>query len=422
MRILRLAALGALCACAPLAHAADSIVRHDIPATLAEADGAWRVHGEHWDRSVVWGPPSANLLTNFGNMYNLNIVHEPDDPEYPFKGWFFGWAKDACNPGFPGCDAIYAARSPGIDGPWEVYSGGGAWDATMDPSLWVPVIAAQDEFFDEWHNGDPAVVRHEGRYYMAYSSTGHNLDGLMSHHVGPDGEGDTDGSILCVMGAVSDDGIHWERTAMPILMNPDDVGGATVDGHDIHMFGSYHRPSLMRQDGVWRLWFDYWGGDAMGGSMGYAENHGDFMDPDQWVVLRAADFPLLAQFPNPNVVRVGDLYFAYSDKAGYDHLGHAAGWTGRKIAEAVSTNGINWIILGYMQPDEDAAANHVPEALVLEEDGEPALYLFYATQRGGPPGAYDYQYDNIRYRRRHFAPGELDYYRALCAKFMTPDW
>ncbi|MGQ9732998.1 MAG: hypothetical protein ACUVX8_17205 [Candidatus Zipacnadales bacterium] len=56
-------------------------------------------------------------------------------------------------------------------------------------------------------------------------------------------------------------------------------------------------------------------------------------------------------------------------------------------------------MLGFIEPDSDTPANHVPEAFVLDNNGELWIILFYACQNGGEPD-YDYRYSRIRYMRR----------------------
>jgi len=343
------------------------------------------------DRTALWTRTGRNLLYGFGNMYNLHVLDTPERP-YRYRGWFFGWAVKDCNrqiPDYEGCDAIFAARARNLDGPWEVYCGNGQWDAAMRPDLWRPVFSPQKEPYDSWHNGDPTVVHVGKRYCMAYSSVGHNKDGI------PFGvAGDTDGSILCIMGAVSEDGVRWTRSKAPILMHEGDFGAPHVPGADAHLYGSYHRPSLLYEKGTFRLWFDYWAGESDGLSMGYAECKGDFLDPKAWNVVRAGSTPALRQFPNPDVVRVGDRLFAYGDPP----EGSSHPWIARKITEAVSRDGLSWTILGHVKPDPDAAAIHVPEAFVERAGRSWKIHVFYACQIGGDP--YDYRYNRIRCMKR----------------------
>lgn len=134
-----------------------------------------------YDREVqapnVWERDQKNLLWNFGNMYQP-CVREVPDKEYPFRMWFFGWASEDCNPGFPGCDSIYLARSNDLQA-WEVYAKEGKWDKEMNPKKWVPVLAADEKTeYGSWHIGDPSVVLKDGTYYMAYT---HQPPELSSH-------------------------------------------------------------------------------------------------------------------------------------------------------------------------------------------------------------------------------------------------
>lgn len=341
------------------------------------------------DRSDLWQRSEQNVLSGFRNMYNPHIVWEPG-ADYPFRMWFFGWATDDCNPGYSGCDAIYHARGKSLD-QWEVYAGNAGWDVSMQPETWVPVITAENKPWDQWHNGDPSVVLYQGRYYMAYSSTGFDLDGIMYGQ-----PGDTDGDLICIMGAVSDDGIHWKKSERPILIYEPEIGqpGYRPEQDDAVRHGMYHRPSLMRDGGRWRMWFDYWRDSQYGTCMGLAETEGEFLDPAAWRLVRGGDDPALVHWPNPDVVKVESKYYCYADP--YVYGNHV--WSGRQIAEAVSDDGITWHEVGFIRPDSDTPANHVPEAVVIEEGGEPWIVLFYACQNGGEP--YDYRYSRIRYMRR----------------------
>ncbi|HSV73109.1 MAG TPA: hypothetical protein VLH79_05055 [Chthonomonadales bacterium] len=368
--------------------------------------------GRHVDRTASWRQAGGDLLHGFVNMYHLSIVRDPADRAYPYRGWFFGWADDVCNTRIGhGCDMIFAARAPRITGPWEVYRGGGRWDATMNPRLWEPVLVAQNRMYDAWHNGDPSVVRLGRRWYMAYSATGHNRDGI------PFGRpGDTDSDLNCVMGAVSDDGIRWTRSRAPILMDPANVGAPPMrPGEYLHARGVYHRPSLRREGSVWRLWFDTFTGSDM--PMVVAENRGDFLNPDDWRIVRGPDRPALANFPNPDVVRIDDVYFAYGDPGGYEPLVPSdpalaakmdRAWASRKIMEAISLNGLDWAPLGYLERDADAQANHVPAATAMREGRAHWIYLTYGAQQWG-----GYFYDRIRMKRRQVTAADLRTYRKL---------
>ncbi len=338
----------------------------------------------------AWERIEKPLIWNFDNMYQPCVREFPGE-EYPYKMWFFGWSAESTNPKFPGCDAIYLARSKNL-ADWEIYSDGGSWDANMDPKLWMPVIYADNKYYDEWHNGDPSVVYKDGRYYMAFSSTSKPFTEEIKGHPNK--------MMLCVMGAESDDGIHWTKTEQPLLIEPVE---AQKPESDEGWLGDFHRPSLMWEQGKWRLWFDYWH-PTKGLCMGYAENAGDFAAKGGFKIVSDLQKPLIENWPNPEVVKAGGRYYAFADPSGYPPKNNDAnaGWTSRALCEAVSKDGLTWDIIGFIAPDPDSAACHVPQALATTKEGKPWLYLFYATQRGGmnKDGIFDYRYDRIKMMRQ----------------------
>jgi len=343
--------------------------------------------GRPWQRS------KHNLLSGFGNMYNPHVLRVPD-PVYPYRMYFFGWARADCNPGYSGCDAIYLARSKNPDGPWKVYSGSQGWLGDDRINLWVPVLTADDKFYDQWHNGDPSVVYHEGLYYMAYSATGFDKDGINPHDPRT-GAQDTDGFISVVMGATSKDGIHWSRALYPLLIYEPEIGRNEGDYTDPNYQGNFHRPSLMWDEDHWRMWFDYWQLNNGGLGLGHAECRGDPMKHSDWVITHDLDQPLIKNWPNPDVIKIGRNYYSVADPSGYPGK---TGWPARQICQALSADGLHWKILGFIRPDDDTPANHVPEAFLEARDDQAWLYLFYACQIGGDP--YDYRYDRIRYMKK----------------------
>lgn len=346
---------------------------------------SWGDDTRHIDRGQHWVRNGKTVLGGFDNMYHATVL-PVKDKAYPYRMWFFGWAAADCNPGYSGCDAIYFARGKDLD-TWEVYAGREGWDTTQSPQRWVPVVTAQQEIYDAWHNGDPSVVLHKGRFYMAYSATGPNRDRI------PYGQaGDKDGDLYCVMGAVSDDGINWRTSEKPLVIHEADIGAAYgPDGTFLN--GMYHRPSLLFDRGRWRLWFDYWTGSDV--AMGYAEGDADAFLRGSFKVLRADENPLLHEWPNPAVVKIGKKYRAFADPSGY-----GVGWPGRQLAEAESDDGLNWRILGWIPPDADTPACQVPAPAVLRVGGRETVALFYACQIGGEP--YDYRYNRIRYMIERF--------------------
>ena len=337
-----------------------------------------------------WNRQKKNILYNFCNMYNPHIIYDEDNRKYPFLMWFFGWAIQDTNPGFPGCDAIFVARGKSMES-FEVYAGDGKWDSNMDPALWRPVLTAGNTWFDCWHVGDPSVVKNDGIYYMAFSSYAFDRDEIPSW-----GSGDTDGDLCCIMGAESGDGIHWEKSKKPILIWENEIGkNENLMIENGFYCGNYHRPSIMWDQGKWKMWFDYILHDE-GYCIGYAENEGNFMDPGSWKIKRADESPVLKQFVNPDVIKIKDKYYMYGDPAVHHHgadprLIGSKGWPARQITEAVSVNGIDWNITGWLNPDDDTPACQIPEAFVFEGKA----YLLYACQIGGKP--YDFRYNRIRY-------------------------
>jgi len=360
--------------------------RHSLAAALLCAScGRVSVEGT-WQRS------KRSLLTNFNNMYNPCVVETGG--EFRYGMWFFGWAASHTNRNIPGCDAIFHARSRDLVS-WEVYSGEAGWDSTMDPKLWVPVLHASDRWYEAWHVGDPSVVMKDGRYYMAYSAT--------SKHFGRRA-GFPSTMVQCLMGAVSEDGIRWKKTKRPLLIREGDTADPKPEPGRI---GDFHRPSLHRDGGTWRLWFDYWL-PGKGVCMGYAENDGDFVRPGGFEIKHDLRAPLIENWPNPEIVRIGRVYHCFSDPPGYPIEKGESHWKSRQLREAVSSDGMNWRLLEFISPDDDADACHVPQALVTNLGGRRWLYLFYATQigYGRDDGRYHFQYDRIRAMRRPIAGGE----------------
>jgi len=206
------------------------------------------------------------------------------------------------------------------------------------------------------------------------------------------------------MGAVSEDGIHWRKTENPLLHREEDTANPKPAPERI---GDFHRPSLHWDEGKWRLWFDY-RQPGRGSCVGYAENSGDFMKQGGFTVQHDLRKPLMENWPNPEVVRIGNMYHCFSDPHGYPTKPGQSGWMRRQLREAVSVDGLSWKKLDYIAPDDDADACHVPQALVTKIDNKEWLYLFYATQIGYKKndGKYHYQYDRIRGMRREINDGK----------------
>ena len=223
--------------------------------------------------------------------------------------WFFGWAVGIGNRGYPGCDAIFHARSKDLKH-WEVYSGEGQWDSTMTRSSGCrssPPTTSPTTI------GTTATLRWSTR--TAGSSWPYSATGSWKKvKFIP--------TICCcaLWGQPSDDGIHWKKTAQPLLIEPPETQHPSSGKG---WTGDYHRPSLMWDQGKWRLWFDYWH-PTKGICMGYAENHGQFDSSVGFKVLRAGLDPVIVEWPNPEVFKVGNRYHSFADpidpRRKYDHV------------------------------------------------------------------------------------------------------
>ncbi|MFI5385852.1 MAG: hypothetical protein ACHQ50_06995 [Fimbriimonadales bacterium] len=342
-------------------------------------------------RDQAWERDPTPLLTNFNNMYQPCVVEVGG--EWRYRMWFFGWAAGFANPGLPGADAIFHARSRDLRH-WDVYSADRTWDSTMNPKRWQSVLYASDRWYDNWHNGDPSVVWKDGSFVMAYSATGAPL----AHDVA----GYPNKMVLCIMGATSPDGIQWKKTERPLLIRAGDSADPSPEPERI---GDFNRPCLRWDGDRWKLWFDYWI-PGRGCCLGYAENVSGFAKPGGFKIKHDLSRPLMDNWVNPEVIKVDGTYHLFGDPTGYPVKSgldqSAAAWMGRQLCEAVSPDGVSWKRLGFIPPDSDADACHVPQALITEIDDHKWLYLFYATQTGFKlgDGQYHYQYDRIRAMRR----------------------
>lgn len=349
------------------------------------------------DLTAEWEVDPTPILKGFHNLYNPNVVYEPGS-DYPLKMWFFGWALQDVDPRWPG-DVVFFARAKSLHA-WEVYAGKDRWQGDTDASKYVPVMVPPHdkpldvrEPYDGMANGDPSVVRKDGVYYMALSSVGFQPR--------RDASGKTRLYLInCVLGASSRDGIHWQKTSAPIAIWKNEFTNSQeiVEGQAVcppDYYGSYHRPSLMFDEGKWKLWFDYYvPGTFL--SMGYAENTGEFCDSSQWRVVRAEKEPVLRDWPNPSVVKAKGTYYSFSDASKYPK---ELGGDTRQLTMATSPDGLGWTICGHIRP-HGCESSHVPQAIAMEEAGKTWLYVFYSwkpAQRPNEPP--DYRYKELRYMR-----------------------
>lgn len=395
-------------------HASVNDAQHRIPrkiTALTEKEG--------------WLRDEKNLLTNFYSMYSPEVVYIPErdnGEDYPYLMYFFAWAYTQENdpqpssgyPGYPGGDAIFLARAKAVEGPWEVYSknyntGEDYWDCEMKPFYWQPIITCGDTWYDSWHVGDCSIVYEDGVFHMAFSAMGCDEDGIPSHK--PE---DTDGNASCIMGATSEDGIHFVKSAAPLLVWKDEKGYNEKLNDYASNFGGYQRPSIMREDGIWKCWFDFGAGQA-GSRIGYAVNRGDFMNAADWEYVsivqdaeHQSDAHKLTLGVDMEVVKIGSIYYGYGDPytkwfnisdpgiPSYSTQMDVWEWSNRQIVEYQSTDGIDWKVTGYFLPDTGVDANQIPQPFIDHKNNR--LCIFYATQRGTRPSknSYDWRWDSIR--------------------------
>lgn len=313
-----------------------------------------------------WTVNESHILNGFYNLYNPEIV-KVEGEEYPYKMWIFG--ESTTTHEYTGYDSIFYGRGKNLN-TWEMYCGEEngeiKWDATMNVSLWEPIMVHADQSYDSVHNGDPSVVYKDGRYYMAFSSVGFDNRAGITY------------IINCIMGAVSDDGIHWEKSQAPILIWDKEYEEGWVAGEaNPPSVGGYHRPSLMydEQEQIWKMWFDYYlPGTFL--SMGYAVNNGDFMNPADWKEIHAGEDPQLKDWPNPDVIQINGTYYAFSD---CPKFGTGQGpQNDRRIVMATSPNGWDWTVEGYIMPEDRKYGTHLPQAFTETVDGKTYLYIFYS--------------------------------------------
>lgn len=356
-----------------------------------------------------WKHNTSSVLDGFTSAYQPCIV-ETDDVEYPYRMWFFGWISEICNPEYPGCDAIYHARSKDLD-KWEVYCNDGSWDSKKNIKKWASVLFSSEneitDFYDTWHSGDPSVVLKDGICYMAYSATSKAFSSPI--------DGFPSGMMLCVMGATSTDGIHWKKTKKPLLQAKIDVKFPPEPNTE--RIGDFHRPTLLwdKKESKWQLYFDYYNSGLKGNChMGLAENKKDF-SAGTFNFVHSLNKPLLLDWPNPEVVKIGSCYFSFSDAPGYiDAIvpqgKERSGWMGRQLQMAQSSDGISWEKKYFIPSDSGIDASQIPQTLVCKREGKWWLYLFYATQIGWrrtemtnsifAKDSYNWFYDQIRYMRQ----------------------
>lgn len=388
------------------------------------------------DQRNGWISNGQNLLENFYSCTSPETVYVPEwdyEGGYPYRMFFYGWAYTEGNKptnryeGYPGGDAIFCARAESIYGPWQVWSKDpqtkeGYWDDTMSPYFWCPVFTCStdpNDWYDNHHIADATVVWANGQFHMMTSSQGSDVDGKF----GDFDTADTDGYSGCAIGAISTDGINWIKAEGPLLIwenekgfNENAVGGWYAgNGY----YGALGQPSLLYEDGVWKCWFTY-NASVMSARWGYAENHGDFINPDDWQFINYYDNPLnIVGSTDFDVIKIGDIYYGFANTwinyfgLTYDYLANypLSDWQSMGstcLTQFMSYDGIEWTPIGYFYPDDDTPANNCSQ--VMYDPKTNNICLFYAVMRGmSDVPWFDWRWYAIRVRTRSLDMFTQDY-------------
>lgn len=162
---------------------------------------------------------------------------------------------------------------------------------------------------EPWSATSPAVIRRPDGWHMWYSSgTGWiDVDGKFEH-------------VYVLKYATSNDGIHWNRDAKPVLERYIENEAQT-------------RPTLAEIDGTWHMWFSYRGSAGFRDSgETYRIGHATSDDLKRWrrddgaAGISASETGWDSQMIcYPEVVRVGDqtLMFYNGNGFGFSGLGYA---------------------------------------------------------------------------------------------------
>lgn len=375
---------------------------------------AGSISGQLRDLTSEWQVDNRDIVAGLPELSNASLIYNGlSDPVYGV--WFCATSPiDTSAPVLqPSADPIYHARS--CDGVgWEIYAGDGRWASTMRPWAWQPVVDHGRAWYDNAYAAHPSVVLKDGVYYMAYSALGlerrlasrgtpgYETTVTSTRDTGDRRETSTSetrwvpgrppgyANVLraSIMGARSSDGIHWEKTPEPIAIAPREYHSQWATFHFARGVprdyrGAYQRPSLLFDEGRWRMWYAYYlSGDCI--AMGYRENRGDFMSPADWDrgFATPEDEPLLTDWPNPSVVRAFDKYYAFSDRGRYSRSSNRG-----RISVAESDDGLRWRVVGSVRPEGTSREVGEPEASLTEDANGPLLQVFYTcTQPAGPPG------------------------------------
>jgi predicted GH43/DUF377 family glycosyl hydrolase len=194
---------------------------------------------------------------------------------------------------------------------------------------------------------DPSVVRINGEYNIWYSA-GYSLSVNSVE-------------TLWVAHATSLDGIHWSKDGPAI--RPGAPGSWMEKGA--------HNPSVIYEDGIYRMWFEGESNVAYHNGIGYATS----TDGRLWIVNYQPVVPTSTSKPaiwHPCVVRKGGIYFAYFGVSSSYKV------SPKDIYLMTSTDGVNWSDQGIVlssRPNLSWESTGIVAPQVLVDDNR--FIMFY---------------------------------------------
>ncbi len=344
------------------------------------------------DLTSFWGK-SMEVMNDFLNLYNPDIIKINNSSSSHYRMYIFGWPYDFCNQDLPGCDSIFFIESSNLEF-WSITTS----DNSNLSSPLKLTLSPGTRYWDEWHVGDPSVIKINDSYFMAYSAVGFDADGINAHadrNTNSDYKNDRDEFYYTIGGAYSNDGINWNTLDTPMVATKHEYAEK-----DPAMNAMFHRPSLMYDKDRFKIWFDYFNAAPLNRavaltefhvSLGYAELIGpptlETFSSKNWTIRKGLNNPSIINWPNPEVLKLPFGYISFADPNGHQ----GSQWAARKTTMAYSNDGLDWKILGFIEHTSECGGNLVPEAYA--ESG--ILYLFTAC-------IIDFHYSSLHVRKIDF--------------------
>lgn len=316
-------------------------------------------------------------LTGF-NIYNPEIV-DMGSGDFRYKMWFMGWPTEGTN------DKVWLAVSSDLN-TWCVYNGSASekdYDCPpYDQASWKPVLepSIKPDTWDGWHNGDPSVVwdPDTSYFYMAYTG------------LGTDANSKEINQSNAIGAARSKDGINWEKAGNNPVVAP--------NGSDTWDCQQTARPSLLKDGNRWKIYYDGYADDgkdypqrcsASNPTKGRSQVGLMFTDSSWqgngwqgWTrqgsegLVMSASAEECNYVANVDVKKVGSEYKMVYDTFGYGATCQSSDPAfSRRIAEATSSDGINWTRdtkNPILQGESPWQRNEVPE--YFSRDGYDYIY------------------------------------------------